>query len=167
MNTFPRSRGLTLVELVIGLAIFSMLGAMAVPAMGQWLARHRTKAAAMHLVADLADARHEAARLGQPLRVNFEPGLHWCYVITTNPALGCNASGSAVLKRVSAAEHPGVVLGATAPIDLSGPSTGRLVPTAMVPLVSANGEPLRVKVSMIGRASLCAPAGGYAGVPAC
>lgn len=166
MNSPAPRRGLTLIELMIGLGIVAVLSAMAAPSLGNWLARQRTKAAAMNLVADLADARHEAARLHKVLRVNFEPGSQWCYVITTDPTLGCAAEGAAVLKRVRSTEHPGVVLGAAAPIDLHG-SPDRLQAMAQVPLASAHGEPLRVKLSMLGRASVCAPAGGYTGVPSC
>ena len=44
---------------------------------------------------------------------------------------------------------------------------GILQPVARVRLVSSQGDVLQVKTTRIGRASVCAPEGGFAGVPPC
>ncbi len=160
-------RGLTLVELMIGVALLAVLSTLAASPMGAWLARHRVKAAAAHLVADLADARHEAARLGQPLRVNFQGGNQWCYVITQDAAQDCGSSHPAVLKQVQAADHPGVSIVAHQPIDLDARTGAGLQAPAQVRLASTRGDEVLVKLSRLGRAALCAPQGGFPDLPRC
>ncbi|HSW04644.1 GspH/FimT family pseudopilin [Aquabacterium sp.] len=163
-----RTRGLTLLELMIGLAIVAILSSLAAPSFGAWLARNRVKAAANHLVADLGEARHEATRRGAALRVNFEPGKQWCYGITLDPAASCSTTGNAaVLKRVSASEHPGVVISTAEAMDFDGSSGTGLKPLARVRLVSSQGDVLQVKMTRLGRASVCAPEGGFPDLPPC
>lgn len=169
MNTTRRARhGLTLIELMIGVAILAVLTSLAASPMGAWIARSRVTSAANHLVADLAEARHEATRRGSLLRVNYQAGGQWCYAITLDPALGCGAVGNAaVLKRVAASDHPGVVMTDAEPMDFDGGSGTGLQPLARVRLVSSHGDVLQVKMSRLGRASVCAPEGGFPTVPAC
>jgi type IV fimbrial biogenesis protein FimT len=62
-----RYAGLTLIELCAVLAVLALLSALALPSLGHRLDRQRLHAAAETLAADLADARFEAARRGQPL----------------------------------------------------------------------------------------------------
>lgn len=167
MKPTSRARGLTLVELMIAVAILAVIGSLAAAPMGAWLARHRVKAAAAHLVADLADARHEAARLGQPLRVNFQGGSQWCYVITQDAAQDCASNDPAVLKRVLSTDHPGVTIVAHQPIDLDARTGAGLQDPAQVRLASTRGDEVLVKLSRLGRAALCAPQGGFPDLPRC
>jgi type IV fimbrial biogenesis protein FimT len=161
------TRGLTLIELMIGIAITAVLGTLAVPPFGAYLARQRVKAVAQHLVADLAEARHEATRRGQLLRVNFRTGTDWCYAISTDPAAGCASTGAAVLKRVSVKDHPGVALASALPIDLDGRSGTLMQAVSEVQLVSSQGDALQVHMTRLGRANICSPDGGISGVARC
>lgn len=167
MNTSLRRRGLTLLETMIALAIMAVLGAMAAPSLGSSMARHRVKAAAGHLAADLGEARHEATRRGTLMHVTFQAGSDWCYAITIDPQATCATTGSAVLKRVSAKDHPGVTMVQAQTIEFNGPrGTGPETP-AQVQLVSARGDQLQVRVSLLGRAKVCSPDGALADVPHC
>ena len=87
-------RGLTLIELMIGLAILAVLSSLAASPLASWLARNRVKAVANQMVADLGEARHEATRRGTALRVNFQTGAQWCYAITLDAALDCGAAAA-------------------------------------------------------------------------
>ena len=69
-----RQIGFTLLELVITLAILAVLGASATPSFNALIDRQRLHAAARHLQADLALARHESGRRGLPVQLNFQPG---------------------------------------------------------------------------------------------
>ncbi len=60
-----RARGVTLIELMIGLAIFAMLLGVGLPSLGAWLANSRVRATAESLQSGLAMARSEAMRRNQ------------------------------------------------------------------------------------------------------
>lgn len=162
------ARGLTLVELMIGLAILAVLGTLAAAPMGAFFARQRVQAAAQHLVADLSEARHEAARRNQVLRVNFTQGSEWCYAITVDSAARCDNIGHpAVLKRVSTQDHPGVTITMAQTFELDGRSGAALHEPAAVQLVSTRGDLLQVRMSRLGRPSVCSPDGAIKGVVHC
>lgn len=59
------SRGVTLIELMIGLAILALLLGMGLPSIGPWMANSRVRNAAEGLQAGLALARAEAMRRNQ------------------------------------------------------------------------------------------------------
>lgn len=162
-------RGLTLIELMIGLAILAILTSLAASPLSAWLARNRVKAAANQLVADLGEARHESTRRGAALRVNFQTGSQWCYAITLDPALDCSAGAgnAAVLKRVTSNDLRGVTIASAEAMDFNNGSGGILQPVARVKLVSSQGDVLQVKTTRIGRASVCAPEGSFPGVSPC
>jgi len=63
------SRGFTLVELIVALAVAAILLAMAVPSLGDLLRNNRLAAANNELVTSLNVARAEALRRGRPVTV--------------------------------------------------------------------------------------------------
>jgi type IV fimbrial biogenesis protein FimT len=87
------SRGVTLIELMIGLAILALLLGMGLPAFGAWIANSKVRNAAEGLQAGLALARSEAMRRNQnvefvitndtvdlgtvPTLVPAANGIHW------------------------------------------------------------------------------------------
>lgn len=166
-STPRRSRGLTLVELMVAVAMLAVLGALAGPPIGAMLARHRVQAAAAQLGADLGDTRHEATRRGNRVYVNFQPGTDWCYVIATDPAATCASQGEQVLKQVSARQYPGVTLSTAPPVVFDGATgLGPAVPT-QVQLVSARGDLVAVQVTLLGRAKVCTPDGALKSLSRC
>ena len=161
------SRGLTLVELMVAVAMLAVLGVMAGPPMGGMLARHRVQAAAAQLGADLGETRHEATRRGSSVYVNFQGGSDWCYVITSDPAATCATENERVFKRVRSKQYPGVALSAAQPVVFDGASgMGPAVP-ALVQLSSARGDLVNVQVALLGRAKLCSPDGRLKALPHC
>lgn len=163
-----RSRGFTLLEAAIAVALIALVATLALPSFGAAIERSRLKAAAEALASDLQEARFEAARRGQPLHVELTPGPAWCWSVSTAPGCGCSAAACR-LKAASAAEHAGVSLVEARSASFS-PTGGPEVPTpvnAGATFESGHGERLRVELSALGRARICAPQAKVSGYAAC
>lgn len=78
-----RSRGFTLLEMIIVLAILALVVALAWPTLRRPLAKSVTQEAARQLARDLAHARLLAIDCGQTMALRFEPGG---YRYTVKPA---------------------------------------------------------------------------------
>lgn len=152
-------RGLTLLELVITLAVLALLASTAGPSFGALVARHRLRAVAEHLAADLAEAREEAARRGTPVHASFESGEHWCYAITLAADAPCTgAAGDAALKVVRAQDHPGIVLVEAANLAFDARDGSSLQDSlGHARFASPAGDQLQVQLSRLGRARVCVP----------
>lgn len=163
----PRRRGLTLIELMIGLAIMAVLMSLAVPSLGQYLQRQRLKATAQGLEADLKEARFEAARRGSAVGVVFNGGADWCYAITTSPDCDCRVQQACRLKTVRGSDLRGLNLlqSSNTRFDPASGTTGYSGSAATWGISS--GEQLRVNVSALGRASVCLVNGAMPGLAHC
>lgn len=107
-----QTRGLTLIELLMAMAIAAILAALAVPALADLIARNRMAASVNSLLAHLQLARSEAVKRG--VRVQACPSTdgetctggqdwHWGYVVTLD-----GADPAAVLRH-GAGPSPGAV----------------------------------------------------------
>jgi type IV fimbrial biogenesis protein FimT len=144
--------GVTLLELVATLAVLAVLCSLALPSLGQRVDRARLAAAAEGLAADIADARFEAARLGQPLHVQARPGADWCWSVADAPGCGCAAAQACQLKTVQAPDHPGVRLLEPFALQLH---PGGEADTQPARLEGRRGERLRVALTPLGRTRIC------------
>lgn len=171
-----RQAGFTLVEASITLAVMAVLGAIATPSLSSLMARQRLLGAAHHLQADIALARHESGRRGQPVTLRFQPGHQWCYALSTGPPVDCRHAGAALasgmIKVVQAADHPGVDLlhARTMALDAAGGASLQSLLAgghARFGLREGQQTQLQVRLSPQGRGSLCAPAAPVAGTAAC
>lgn len=70
MNPSRRARGLTLIELLVGLAVLAMMLVVAAPSLGEWLANARLRNTAEALGASLQYAKGEA--VARNARVRFQ-----------------------------------------------------------------------------------------------
>ncbi len=172
----PRRRGLTAIELAIALAVAAILGALAMPSFRSTIQQRRLIGAASALATDLAEARQEAIRRGATVELRFGAGESgWCWLIvapgdtaaTPAPPVDCAGRVPPVLKRVASADHPGIALLQTQPmrIHADGASAALQAPSAL--LANARGDQLRVRLSRLGRASICAANGTLSGIPPC
>jgi type IV fimbrial biogenesis protein FimT len=160
-----RSRGLTLLELAIAIAMLAILASLAVPTMAGRLDRQRLGTAAEALAADLNEARFEAARQGRTIHVRVLPGDNWCWAVATEPGCPCGQQQACELKRATVIEHPGLA-------SVSGPSLqlspqGQATQGGALTLRSARGASLRVELQLLGRARICADQAPVARYPAC
>jgi prepilin-type N-terminal cleavage/methylation domain-containing protein len=165
-----RTRGLTLLELAMVMAVVAILGALAVPTLSARMERQRTQAAAEKLVGDLSEARFEAAQRGLPLTVWTQPGTNWCWAVATSAGCDCNAAQNCLVRTVKSADHPGVRMtqGQTVQLDPGGTAIGGVANGSVATLFETRrGERLRVMVSALGRPRVCAESGTWPHVPAC
>ena len=147
-------KGFTLIEAAVVLAVLAVLLSLALPSFGGQLSRHRLVAAAEHLAQDMAEARFQAAHAGQALYVRFETGPDWCYAVARTSGCGCHGPQPCQIKTVRAADVPGVTL--TEGRELRFDPVDPAAAPAAAELVSARGDRVRVGLSPLGRAQLCA-----------
>jgi type IV fimbrial biogenesis protein FimT len=164
MNTITR-RGLTLLELGIVLAVLAVLGALAVPHFGARLEHHRLQTTAQLLAGDISEARFEAARRHQALRVSGQAGAEWCWTVAASPGCGCGRAEACQIHSEHADGHHGITLAAIETMRLE--PEGAATAAAAATLESAHGERIRVEVSALGRPRICALQGSWPQVPPC
>ena len=165
--------GFTLIELAIVLAAVGLLLAALLPSFKAMAARGQLLAAAQQLQADIGLAREQASRLATPVYLSFQPGAQWCYTLSAEQALDCRdtataaTSAAAVIKRVVAADFPGVLLMDAQAMAIDPRNGTRIGTAGQARFASRAGQQLRVQLGQLGRASLCAPTEAIAGTPIC
>ncbi len=145
-------RGLTLIELMIGLAVMGVLAALAVPSFSGMFNRLRLTGVANEVAADLQYGRSEAVR--RRAAVVLAPA---------SSGLGYQlTSGTTVLKDVSFARGLSFANSATITFDqLRATST-----PAALDLRNEAGT-MRVNVNAMGRVTMCALSGSLSGYAPC
>ena len=158
-------RGLTMLELCIAIAILAVLGAIAVPTLAARLDQQRLYTAAEALMADINEARFEAARQGRALHVVMDSGEHWCWAVATRAACPCGQAQACELRSAQPRDHAGVRLLQGQHLHLR--ATGQAEAPGSATLESRRGSRLRVDVQALGRARVCTLVGSAARYPAC
>lgn len=158
-------RGLTMLELVIAIAVLVVLGALAVPSLSMRLDQQRLGSAAEALVADVNEARFEAARQGRAMHVVMHEGAAWCWAVATDAQCPCGQRQACELRSATPRDHAGVQLVQAASVQLL--PTGRVDNTSSATLESRRGARLRVDVQLLGRTQICSPGGAAGRYPAC
>lgn len=182
-------RGVTLLELLVVVAILTILVTLGIPALDHLLQKNRLRAAAESLFTTLHQARAEtlarpdaAQRIHISLYRNAQDPGDWCFGLRRGAPCNCrlgditdpdacvlDRAGVPVLKVVSATEFPAVRLRNVAfgadDYTLFHPARG----TARAGHATfALQQDLRVVLSPLGRARLCSPTTAYLpGYPAC
>lgn len=167
-------RGFTLTELLVTLSIVATLLALAVPSFKDLIDRSRLSSAADMLYADLQFARSEAIRHNQTVTVTFQSGSAWCWgLVQGGTACDCSVTDSTAanycaLKRASTTDFTSVSIPGASSITFTGNQTGfdpvRGIATnaGSITLQSTLGKQAQVSLGLLGRVSLCSPAGsGY------
>jgi len=86
MKSLRRHRGVTLIELLVGISILGLLMVMAAPGLGEWLANTRVRASAEALSASLQFAKGEAVARNARVRFQLTSTLGAdCAINTTGP----------------------------------------------------------------------------------
>ena len=161
-------RGFTLLESMVAVAIVAVLMTLALPSFGGMLSRQRLKSAAEQMALDLSELRLQAAQRGQSMHLDVQGGAQWCYALAVTAGCDCRVPQGCQLKTVQSRDHPGVNLveaGALRVDPLPGTSSGS--GSGSVMLQSADGQRLRVAMTPLGRARVCAPGPAFAGYPSC
>ena len=158
-------RGLTLLEISIALALLAVLGAVAVPSLGARLDQQRLYTAAEAMVADVNEARFEAARQGRALHVVMQTGDNWCWAVATQENCPCGQAQACELRNSQPRDHAGVRLLAGQTLHLG--ANGRAEAGGSATLESRRGSRLRVDVQLLGRPRVCTLTGSAVRYPAC
>lgn len=161
------ARGITLIECVIAVAIVAALMSIALPSFGEAMARARLRAAAQDLALDLGNARLESVRPGAGLvHVSVRAGANWCWSVGTVVDADCHQPPQGTLHVARSDDYPGVVL--TRGVDTHFDGRDTLAPAGFAAEFElAQGQQLRVQVTPLGRAIVCAPQGGSRDFPRC
>jgi type IV fimbrial biogenesis protein FimT len=187
-----RTRGLTVIELMVVIAVAGVLVALAAPSMRGLISAQRVSGTNAELVTDLQYARSEAVRRNLDVRVGFQStdvlSCYVAYVSVGGGAASCDCSltpGSNVcgvgleeVKTVQVLRSTGVAFSASSaagPILSFGRISGAQAPTpgASAPglfEITVTGTPrgqLRTSVNLAGRPSVCTPDTSISGVPPC
>jgi prepilin-type N-terminal cleavage/methylation domain-containing protein len=163
--------GYTLLEVLIVMAVAVVLAAAATPSLSALVQRHRLVAVGRNLGADLAAARHEAARRSVPVYLVSHAGLTgWCWALALHAQADCHGqpeTDRSLLKAVHGSDHPGVQLLVAAPLAIDPRAAPSAEKQGLSRLGNGAGEQLLVQLSPMGRAVLCSSGPALPGVPAC
>jgi type IV fimbrial biogenesis protein FimT len=187
------NRGLTLIELLVAVAIGTILIMLAAPSFRDFILMQRLKSANAQLVTDLQFARAEAVARNRYVRFSLRTGASMsCYTIYTsdthgtrcNCLLGVGSACSGTMREIKTVQLPvsgGVRLGIPAGQDSAfafDHVTGGIVsipvnmlwpdptPFEVSTYIDA-ARTLRTTVGMAGRPTVCAPGSLSVGAPAC
>jgi type IV fimbrial biogenesis protein FimT len=162
------ARGITLIECVIALGILAMLMTIALPSFGDAMARVRLRTAAEDLALGLGNARLESVRAGAgKVHVTVAPGASWCWSVGSVAGVDCvNPPAGSTVHVVRADDYPGITMTSGISASFDGRDTLAAAGFA-AEFVNTNGVALRVNVTPLGRASICAPEGRSLDYPRC
>jgi type IV fimbrial biogenesis protein FimT len=162
-----RTRGLTLLELMVVVALLAVMASLAVPEIGRQVARWQLQAVAERLAHDLAEARFQAAQRGQPQYLQLQAGPRWCWSVSERPGCPCDREQACQLQRVVAPSRGGIVIGQDLQIRFEPIATVQPAAGTGVDVLSPHGEQLRVGLTPLGRARVCAVGAPRQGYTAC
>ncbi len=170
------SRGLTLVETMVTVAVAATLLGAAVPHFQDTQARHRLDSAVAQLETDLVLARSEAVMRNESVHVAFGYDVTGsCYVVHTGSSGDCSCTGAGsascqgtaqTVRRAHLPADIGVVLRANSATMLFDAVRGTVTPTATIEARSRVGR-LRAIVNIMGRVRTCAATPALPGHPPC
>ena len=191
----PRRRGLTLLELLVGLAIVGLLVLAAAPSFARFIDLQRLRSISAELVTDIQFVRTEAASRNVKVALKFDRSgsAVSCYVVLTGdhslcdcnqtPGTGvCSGSAQKEIRTVQVPRSLGVVVGVPSSQGSSvlrfDPATGRIEiatsdsfapPTRPFQIEVSNPSvgSLVTSIEATGRPTTCSPNGQISGVPAC
>jgi type IV fimbrial biogenesis protein FimT len=164
------SRGFTMVELMVVVALVAIILALAAPSFTGTLARKRMEGVASELATDIQYARSEAAHRNAAVGVVFGSNCYTVYVVGTTDATACAAlgTGGTSLKNVqvgggSTLTFAPTTSGAFIAFDPirgmatdAGAGTTDLSGSVTVTNSAGNWQ-IRALVTRVGRAKLCSP----------
>lgn len=166
-----RQQGLTLLEAMITLAVIAIVAAIAVPSFSDFILTQRAKGAAEGLTAALQNAKAEAVKTNSEISIVFKPATtgtthtSWCYGMTETGDTTCDCSASpsdcAVGSVVDGDTYQDVTLFFNADDNRTfEPVRGGASGTqGTVTFDAGNNKTLGVRLSTIGRISVCRPSG--------
>jgi type IV fimbrial biogenesis protein FimT len=175
----PSTRGHTLTEALLVIALLGGLLASGIPSLQAYLLRRHLQGQSAQWLADLQYLRASAVGRNEPLRLSWlrgGGGSGWA--IHSGDADACRADGDAaqpirctggatLLRSAWLPAGSQVAVQANVASMRVDPRQGTVTPTGSWELATPDGVRLRHVVNLLGRARVCAPASPVAGVAAC
>ncbi len=180
--------GVTLIELMVGLAIAAILLAIALPSMNEFIARQRVAGVATGLVADLRYARSTQMQTSRPVRLMFSADdSKTCYIAhSLVVGGGCDCAlpdppyclaqpGLAPPTEYKSMHLPradGITItpAAGTPTELIFDATSTLTRNAdrlKIEITGTTGGHLRVETNATGQPKICSVSGHASAFPVC
>ena len=163
----PRFRGFTLIELMVVVALISVILVLAIPSFTGMLARKRLEGVALELGTDLQYARSEAVQQNAQVQVIVRSNCYAIYVVGSTPASDCVTLGTGArqLKLVQITTGPTLAFAPAIvgnlflefePVrGMAADATGTSMAGNV--LVASSGWQLQVWVTRYGRVKTCSP----------
>lgn len=183
------ARGVTLVELMVGVAIAGVLLAVATPSIAGLLERRRLIAVAEEVAGMFSYARSEANALGSKLTMNLQAtpdGRSSCMRLVTASYVdtcGCDVAeanvckdgSSRLLRELIVPQESGVSFAASADWGIVSHTVSFMRNSRFTDVQNLHidvtgrrtGAKLRVEYSQVGRVRTCSPDGSMSGYPRC
>lgn len=164
MYTAQRSRGITMMEVMIACAIVGILAVLLVPSFSSYVANNRLRSASESLYHDFNKARIEAIKQRQSVTVVFQTGTSWCYGITSLATCNCLVADSCTLGQISYSGFKDTSLSET---GFTGDTTfaasrGDVNKTGTATLTVTGGGTISIILNQMGFPRICSSdVGGY------
>lgn len=160
LMTPARTRGVSLIEVLVAIAIAAILGGLAAPPFLESLARNRLEGAVSVLANDLQFTRSEAIRRRTAATLTVAAGGA-SYTVAYTPQTG---GDDVLIKTVPLAD--GVTLPAGRTVVFEG-LRGTTAAQTLTGESTQTAAKLRITTNAMGRVSTCSPDGSLKGHPAC
>lgn len=166
MLTGKRQRGVTLIEMMIGIAILGVLVSVALPEFSTWIQNTKIRTAAESVLSGLQLARNEAVRRNLNVQLAFGAGSSWTVSVpstleqvqTRSSAEGATDSVTVVRTPVAATTITFNSLGRTAAnADASVAITQIVIDVPAGVLAAAKSRELRITIGAGGNVRMCDP----------
>lgn len=161
MNYFFKSRGLTLLELLLAITVVLVLIGLAMPSFIEIIQSHRLRQASESFYNDLLLARATAIKQQTTVFVVFQSGTNWCYGLNNNSSCSCSVTNNCQLngttKIITSSNFNGVTLNTS---NFSGANTafegvrGTVSNTGTITL-SNNGKSVSIIINKMGYIQIC------------
>lgn len=161
----PAQKGVTLIELAIGLAIFAILVMAALPSYTAWIQNTQIRTAAESVLSGMQLARAEAVRRNTNVRLVFGAASSWTVSVPgTGEQIQSRTSGEGSVN-VTVTKTPATATTITfnslgrvvANADASAPITQVQLDVPIAILAASESRELRIVVSAGGNVRMCDP----------
>lgn len=159
-----KERGVTLLELIFGLFITSVLLTVGVPMFDGLWDKERLRGAAVRLAAETRQAQAVAELQGKPVTITVRAGYAWCIGLSDSGVCDCGESASCLLGGAPHEVEGSVFRGTRV---RGGDLATTFNPALELPrqsfedwpvvLESAGGRRLAVRLNLLGNPAICSP----------